>query len=156
MAVFLPGKSHGQRSLAGYRPWIKYEVTKQQQQSYFQGSHTDGFPTLMKEKLLRLLYAIVEAKCFLFIVCASKNHFVSNVKVFSIFDVLPKRKMGLKSQAIYLWKWKNYPVFPFCCREKPCFSFLCFYSRCVSFSHSQNTSLLTPLFTKCVEVFFPP
>ena len=38
--VFLPGKSHGQRSLKGYSPWgckrvRHYLSTKQQQQKYF-------------------------------------------------------------------------------------------------------------------------
>ena len=36
--VFLPGKSHGQRSLVGYSPWGRKEsdfVTKQQQQRLF-------------------------------------------------------------------------------------------------------------------------
>ena len=37
--IFLPGKSHGQRSLAGYSPWAckrvgHYWVTKQQEQQY--------------------------------------------------------------------------------------------------------------------------
>ena len=39
-AIFLPGKSHGQRSLAGYSPWVCKRVgqdleTKQQQQQKF-------------------------------------------------------------------------------------------------------------------------
>ena len=34
-AVFLPGKSHGQRSLVGYRPWghrrVKHDLVSKQQ-----------------------------------------------------------------------------------------------------------------------------
>ena len=41
--VFLPGKSHGLRSLAGYNPWgckrVRHDiVTKQQQQQYLVGN----------------------------------------------------------------------------------------------------------------------
>ena len=50
--VFLPGKSHGQRSLAGYSPWgckrvSHFLVTKQQQQSChnFPPAHLQSVPT---------------------------------------------------------------------------------------------------------------
>ena len=47
--IFLPGKSHGQRSLAGYSPWGREELdmteTKQQQQ----GKSSTKILTLTKE-----------------------------------------------------------------------------------------------------------
>ena len=53
--VFLPGKSHGQRSLVGYSPWvckrIRHDLTKQQQQIY---PYTCYLYAYMHAKLLQL------------------------------------------------------------------------------------------------------
>ena len=46
--VFLPGKSHGQRSLAGYSPWgckiVRHDVETKQQQSTGEESSPSLFP----------------------------------------------------------------------------------------------------------------
>lgn len=50
-------------------------------------------------------------------------------------------------------KMKKNSVFSFLCRETPSFPY-CVSFQCVFFSLTQNTSLLTILVTKGVEVFF--
>ena len=47
ISVFLPGKSHGQRSLAGYSPWghkrVSYSLATKQQQQQQQNTHHKSF-----------------------------------------------------------------------------------------------------------------
>ena len=48
--VFLPGEFHGQRSLAGYGPWVtKSQTQLKQLRNLFGGVHSDMSPVAHKE-----------------------------------------------------------------------------------------------------------
>ena len=59
--VFLPGKSHGQRSLAGYSPWGRKEldmteVTKQQVPAYAAPNETESTSSTVANQMTSLKY----------------------------------------------------------------------------------------------------